>query len=51
MREDDGTIYVLNGAIYAARTDVVLATGEMDDGSALAYVMPRELSSSRMALL
>ena len=37
-------IYVLNGAIYAARTDVVLSRREMDDGSPLAYVMPRDRS-------
>jgi CMP-N-acetylneuraminic acid synthetase len=41
---DDAPVYVLNGAIYAARTDVVLASGSMDDGAPLAYVMPRERS-------
>ena len=40
----DGIAYVLNGAIYAARTELVMETGKMDDGTAVAYVMPRERS-------
>ncbi|HUQ86845.1 MAG TPA: acylneuraminate cytidylyltransferase family protein [Vicinamibacterales bacterium] len=40
----DEMIYVLNGAIYAARTELVLTSGKMDDGSAIAYVMPRQRS-------
>jgi CMP-N-acetylneuraminic acid synthetase len=42
MADDD--LYVLNGAIYAARTEVILATRQMDDGAPAAYVMPRERS-------
>lgn len=42
--QGDDEIYVLNGAIYAARTRMIHATREMDDGTAIAYVMPRERS-------
>ncbi|MBY0493501.1 MAG: acylneuraminate cytidylyltransferase family protein [Cyanobacteria bacterium] len=42
--DGDQPVYVLNGAIYAARTGLVHATGRMDDGSAVGYVMPRERS-------
>lgn len=41
---DSTPLYLLNGAIYVARTELVLATGSMDDGTAIAYVMPRERS-------
>ncbi len=37
-------LYVLNGAIYAARTDIILSARQMDDGAPAAYVMPRERS-------
>jgi CMP-N-acetylneuraminic acid synthetase len=41
----DGTdLHVLNGAIYAARTGIILSTRQMDDGAPVAYVMPRARS-------
>ena len=40
----DEPIYMLNGAIYGARTGLIHATRTMDDGSAVAYVMPRDRS-------
>ena len=44
LGSSSGPIHVLNGAIYIARTELVLEEGKMDDGSAIAFVMPRERS-------
>lgn len=38
----DDQVYLLNGAIYAARAAVIDSMKSMDDGTAIAYVMPRE---------
>jgi CMP-N,N'-diacetyllegionaminic acid synthase len=43
-RQDLPTVFVLNGAVYAARTDVLRRTGSFLGSDTVAHVMPRQRS-------